>query len=57
MDHTLCGDFITWVAVPVVVLVEVLNGQEGVGEDVDEGHPDGRAQPAVSSFVNQGNTL
>ena len=44
-------------AVPVVVLVEVLDGQERVGEDVDKGHPDGRAQPAASNFVNQGNTL
>ena len=32
---------------PIVVLVVVLNGQEGVGEDVYEGHPDGRTQPAA----------
>ena len=32
---------------PIVVLVVVLNGQEGVGEDVYEGHSDGRTQPAV----------
>ena len=41
---------------PIVVLVVVLNSQEGVGEDVYEGHSDGRTQPAVRlelSIVNQ----
>ena len=37
---------------PVVVLVVVLNSQEGVGEDVYEGHSDGRTQPAVKSALS-----
>ena len=37
---------------PIVVLVVVLNSQEGVGEDVYEGHSDGRTQPAVKSGLS-----
>ena len=33
---------------PIIVLVVILNSQEGVGEDVYKGHPDGRTQPAVT---------
>ena len=32
---------------PVIVLVVALDSQEGVCEDVYEGHSDGRTQPAV----------
>ena len=45
---------------PIVVLVVVLNSQEGVGEDVYEGHSDGRTQPAERlelSIVNQNSSL
>ena len=37
---------------PIVVLVVVLNSEEGVGEDVYEGHSDGRTQPAVKSGLS-----
>ena len=41
---------------PIVVLVVVLNSQEGVGEDVYEGHSNGRTQPAVKSALSASST-
>ena len=42
---------------PVVVLVIVLDSQEGVCEDVYEGHSDGRTQPAVKLVLSAFSTL
>lgn len=38
---------------PIIVLVVILDGQEGVREDVNEGHSYRRAQPAVTEMLHR----
>ena len=38
---------------PIIVLVVILDGQEGVSEDVDEGHSYRRAEPAVTEMLHR----
>ena len=38
---------------PIIVLVVILDSQEGVSEDVNEGHSYRRAQPAVTEMLHK----
>ena len=38
---------------PIIVLVVILDGQEGVREDVNEGHSYRRAEPAVTGMLHR----
>ena len=38
---------------PIIVLVVILDGQEGVSEDVNEGHSYRRAEPAVTGWLHR----
>ena len=38
---------------PIIVLVVILDSQEGVSEDVNEGHTYRRAQPAVTGMLHR----